>query len=65
MGAEGFAGRVFVRKGAAARKIFLGTIVAMSITLLLMLLLKIVWPSGWQCPFSDICNHDVLRPLNF
>jgi hypothetical protein len=47
MGAEGFAGRVFVRKGAAARKIFLGTIVAMPITLLLMLLLKIVRLSGW------------------
>jgi hypothetical protein len=30
MGAEGFAGRVLVKKAAAARKIFLGTIVAIS-----------------------------------
>lgn len=42
MGAGGFAGRVFVRNGAAARKIFLGTIAAISVTVLLLLMLMMM-----------------------
>ena len=42
MGAGAFAGRVLVRNGAAARKIFLGAIAAISVAVLLLMLLKIV-----------------------